>query len=282
MTTVEAITRQLNAMQQQNYEIGLHQGGERENVIPRVWNVEGVMKSLGWLRHSNAQNRDIWIRPYGEHNLTLIDDVKMPMLQTMKEQGFQPTAVVETSPHNFQVWLNHGIKLGKELSTYVAGKLARRFDGDTSSADWRHFGRLAGFTNRKEKYMDERGLFPYVLLREAKGQVYEQAGSFIHQSAQEWKLILEKRQSYRPLAPSGRTPKSIKTIEQFRGDPRYGGDPHRSDQAYAVYAIGNGVPDAEIARAIASRDLKHKGPPARQEGYIARTLEKARSRSLGR
>ena len=68
----------------------------------------------------------------------------------MTDAGFQPAAVVETSPGNFQVWLNHGrILSDRTFSTQAAKELARRFGGDPSSADWRHFGRLAGFTNQK-------------------------------------------------------------------------------------------------------------------------------------
>ena len=46
---------------------------------------------------------------------------------------------------NFQAWLNHNQLLEAEVSTCAAKELARRLGGDPSSADWRHFGRLAGF-----------------------------------------------------------------------------------------------------------------------------------------
>ena len=66
----------------------------------------------------------------------------------MAKTGFEPAVVVETSPDNFQVWLNHGHVLSdRVLSTLVARQLASRFGGDRGSCDWRHFGRLAGFTN---------------------------------------------------------------------------------------------------------------------------------------
>lgn len=70
----------------------------------------------------------------------------------MKQSGFEPALVVETSPRNFQAWLNHGrIISDRFLSTRLAKELACRFAGDLSSADWRHFGRLAGFTNQKQE-----------------------------------------------------------------------------------------------------------------------------------
>jgi RepB DNA-primase from phage plasmid len=56
---------------------------------------------------------------------------------------FAPTVVLETSPGNFQMWLDHGQVLPRDLSTLAARQLALWFDGDLSSADWRHYGRLA-------------------------------------------------------------------------------------------------------------------------------------------
>ena len=60
-----------------------------------------------------------------------------------RSEGFAPTVVLETSPGNFQTWLDHGQVLPRDLSTLAARELALRFDGDSSSADWRHYGRLA-------------------------------------------------------------------------------------------------------------------------------------------
>ena len=91
-------------------------------------------------------------------------------------RGFQPAVVVETSPGNFQVWLNHGrILSDRTFSTQAAKELARRFGGDPSSADWRHFGRLAGFTNQKPKRRLQSGLPPFVRLRECEGASYSAA-----------------------------------------------------------------------------------------------------------
>ena len=59
---------------------------------------------------------------------------------------------------------------------HVAAKiLAERFGGDPNSADWRHFGRLAGFTNPKPQYRLPNGLFPYSQLKFAlsKGVIYQ-------------------------------------------------------------------------------------------------------------
>ena len=88
--------------------------------------------------------------------------------------------IVETSPGNYQVWLKHSERLNKEVSTAAARALAEKFGGDRGAADWRHFGRLAGFTNRKAKYLDaSTGLYPFVRLIEAGGGVYPEAERFL-------------------------------------------------------------------------------------------------------
>jgi hypothetical protein len=69
-------------------------------------------------------------------------DRKGRAISRMKAEGFEPAVIVETSPYNFQAWLNHGQVLEAATSTRSAKRLAERFGGDPSSADWRHFGRL--------------------------------------------------------------------------------------------------------------------------------------------
>src|SRR5450432_2320649 len=97
----------------------------------------------------------------------------------MKAEGFAPAAIIETSPGNLQVWLKHGEVLDEVISTRAAKMLAARFGGDLGSSDWRHFGRLAGFTNPKPNRRLESGLQPFARLLEAGGRVYPQALTFI-------------------------------------------------------------------------------------------------------
>src|SRR5262245_30644923 len=105
-----------------------------------------------WLRRENARGAHIFVRPEWPHALSLIDDVGADALEEMGKTGFEPAVVVESSPDNFQVWLNQGRVLSDRfLSTLVARQLASRFGGDRGSCDWRHFGRLAGFTNQKKE-----------------------------------------------------------------------------------------------------------------------------------
>ncbi|HEY6341571.1 MAG TPA: DNA-primase RepB domain-containing protein, partial [Bryobacteraceae bacterium] len=54
------------------------------------------------------------------------------------------------------------------LATAVARHLARTYGGDLSSADWRHLGRLAGFTNQKPARRTLCGYPPWITILHAR------------------------------------------------------------------------------------------------------------------
>ncbi len=148
--TAAAVQEQVAAMGSEHFEVGLYNpnAGAGESVmIARVWDSGAIAKSVPWLRHQNRDGRNIYVRPKGEHDLSMVDDLTIDAVAAMKEAGFEPAVIVETSPGNFQAWLKHPEQLSKEVSTAAARALAEKFDGDRGAADWRHFGRLAGRVN---------------------------------------------------------------------------------------------------------------------------------------
>jgi hypothetical protein len=276
-----AVQRQVTAMSADLFEIGLYNPDAvpKESVmIPRVWDAEAILDSIRWMRHQNRDGRNIYVRPKGEHHLSLVDDLTKDAVSAMKSAGFDPAVIVQTSPGNFQAWLKHTERLSKEVSTAAARALAEKFGGDRGAADWRHFGRLAGFTNRKAKYLDAgTGLYPFVWLIEAEGRIYPEAERFVAGVKNEVERQKAERERLREqiakIAPV--LPKDLKTLDTFRLDTRYGGDGTRIDLAYAVYAFSHGASAAQVQTAIRSRDLSHKGTERRQNEYIERTIKKA-------
>src|SRR5579885_3369540 len=176
--TERIVIAQLSAMGCEAFDIGvLRQSGRM--LLRERWTQQQIVAAVPWLKHENARGGHIFVRPHGEHALSLIDDLTAEAVTSMEAAGFEPAVLVETSPGNFQAWLNHGRVLNRELSTRVARELARRFDGDPSSADWRHLGRLAGFTNQKPNRRLQNGLAPFVRLKSATGGIYRFAGEFV-------------------------------------------------------------------------------------------------------
>jgi hypothetical protein len=284
-------------MGSQVLEVGLFKPDATDGeaiMLPRTWDADTLLRSVPWLRHQNRDGRNIYIRSHGEHNLSLVDDLNSDAILAMKQQGFSPALVIQTSPGNYQAWLKQPEQLNRELGTAAARALAERFGGDRGAADWRHFGRLAALTNRKAKYRDPAtGLYPFVLLIEADGKVYPEAERFLAGVAEDLDRQRGERERLRQQAVNmaadlSHTPAASKTIDAFRADPRYAGDGTRVDLAFAIYAISHGSRAEQIAAAIRSRDLSHKGSERRQNDYVKRTIEKAmavierQAASLGR
>jgi len=82
------------------FEIGLFKpdaAGNEAVMLPRVWDADTLLRSVAWLRHQNRDGRNIYIRPRGEHNLSLVDDLSRDAVVAMKQAGFAPAAIIETS-----------------------------------------------------------------------------------------------------------------------------------------------------------------------------------------
>lgn len=237
---------------------------------------EELLLATSWLAFRNAAGHHIYVRPKAPHGLSLIDDLSRDAVARLAPEGFSPSVVVETSPGNFQAWVDHGRVLEPRLSTFVSRELARRFGGDFGSADFRHFGRLAGFTNRKPKHRRQDGSYPYVRLHVAQQRVYAAATAFVA-NAESLLAAADAAEAARRASFIARQPvnRPGRAIESFWEDPKYGGDLTRADLAFATSAIARGLSFDEIEAAISTRDLSHKGSPARQRDYIARTLRKA-------
>lgn len=279
-----AVTLQLAAMGAAEYQLGLLKYDDDDLPMKtRVYSAEKLSdpNTIRYLRLENSQDRNINIVPHGLHSLTLLDDVTIATIARMKDEGFQPAVVVETSPNNFQAWLQHGQVLPELESSIAARLLAQRFEADPSSASWCHYGRLAGFTNRKVKYKDPKtGYFPFAHLREHSGIKYDRADEFV---AQVREAILEEEEEFRKKEEAARhfrwtsnnnTQRRL-TISDFRNKPELGGDGNRIDMAYTIWAIDHGVPEHEVRAEIATRDLSKKGGQRGQKAYLDRTIKAA-------
>ena len=52
------------------------------------------------IAYQNAHGRNVYVRPKGEHHLSLVDDITVGAIRRMKDEGFAPAVVVETSAGN--------------------------------------------------------------------------------------------------------------------------------------------------------------------------------------
>jgi hypothetical protein len=271
-----SVANLLAAVQAPLYDLGVL---SPRGMLPGLNNLAAasVLDRLSLLKRHNLRDAHIYFRPSGEHRFTLLDDLDQPALARLSADGFDPCAVVQTSPGNFQAWLKHASTLPKVLGTFAAQTLARRYNADLSAADWRRFGRLPGFTNRKPRHCRPDGRFPYVQLRSHGGQQYPMAEAFHHEITALYQARERQREARRmSLACPQGTRMPAPSLQHFRTSTRYQGRPAAADFAFCIAAYGCGMTEVQIEQALERDYLSRDSSPSRRAAYIRRTMAKAR------
>jgi hypothetical protein len=126
-----------------------------------------ILGTLPTLTAHNARNGNVFITPMDPSaRHVLIDDLKSQQMQALRDLGYQPATILETSPSNYQVV----VKVASDLSEQAANEWFKQLNreiGDARITGLVHPMRLAGFQNRKAKYETADGHFPFVNLVEA-------------------------------------------------------------------------------------------------------------------
>jgi hypothetical protein len=174
--------------------------------------------------------------------------------------------------------------------------LAHTYGGDFASADWRHLGRLAGFTNQKPARRQSNGYAPWVRLLHAQAGLAPNGPLLVQAAAQQIRRIpspIVTRSLRRPLAPervisASATLPAPSTVYQawlqwLRIPQRF---PHPdwsiADKWIAKELLRRGTAVAAVA------DLLRCGSPgfprghADPENYLRRTLTRAQSELASR
>ena len=279
--TKEVIRRQLRALGNGQFELGI-QYRDTGAMELRTLSAESIVDSVGFLKWKNQSGHFIRIRPKWPHPFVLIDDLSIRSVYALDSRGFAPSVVVESSPENFQAWLNLGRRVAPELMTLIARQVASTLDADRGAANWRQAGALAGFTNCKERHQRPDGLYPFVRLHMAQHQVFPRAKALIRDA----KRVHEAEKAARERTRAyyvGRGTARVEDIAVFHERAKYQGDLHRADFAWAIHALSGGWSERRVEETILrARDLRHKGSRREQEKYARRTVRKAVRRGLGR
>lgn len=287
--TALAVRRQLEAMGCERFEVGIRAPDGKMRI--RTWTKDEVLEALPWLKRQNALGADLYVRPTGEQSagLVLLDDLTQSQLARLEADGLEPALVVETSLLNYQAWIRLSDKpLEPEIATLLAKTLAKAYDADPNSADWRHFGRLAGFTNRKPEHRRPDGRCPWVLCHGARGRLARRGPELVQHA-------LQQRDAARDAAERARRLDAARTLEDgriFGRDPdpvreyrrqlkvllaRYGEhlDVSRADYMIVRDMARRGYAADQIRQALleASPDLAHR-KSGHVEDYVARTVRK--------
>jgi hypothetical protein len=186
--TLQAVRRQLAAMPCDLYRLRLiHHRTRSPFPTPELWTA--VQLSYGFmvrlLRLRNREGYDVYVQPYaGDRNtgyiLLDLDHPDPQVLPALRANGHQPCVLLHTSPGHLQAWLRISeTPLEPAVATQVGKQLARAYGGDLASTDWRHLGRLAGFTNQKPARRQLSGYGPWVKLLHAEPCLASQGASLV-------------------------------------------------------------------------------------------------------
>ncbi|MDR0571594.1 MAG: RepB family DNA primase [Rickettsiales bacterium] len=252
--TLNAIIRQLTAMNCVKYKIGIFNRKEHKMINRDQLYYDGILKIIPWLKFQNAEGKDIYITQANDIDraLILVDDLSRSKIKEMSLRGMTPACVLETSPSNFQVWVSLGPDpMPKEERKVAAKLLAEQFGGDIASTDANHYGRLAGFTNRKESRLTRSG-YPFVKCWEAEGGDAEKS-----QALREWAKAkcLRSGADIADIVKPQTTPRKGEGRIQRR-DPAEVFDQYFDEWSRYVVATGKSMDFSRGDFAVACRMLK--------------------------
>jgi hypothetical protein len=192
--TRQAVRSQLAAMPNELYLVRLihHQTG-RPFPGERLWTADQLARAatIQFLRVRNCEGCDVYIQPYaGSQNagyiLVDLDRAEPTVVDHMRANGHDPCVVLQTSPGHgtcvphLQAWIRLSTApLEPAVATAAGRLLAHSYGGDFASTDWRHLGRLAGFTNQKPARRTPDRYAPWVKLVHTRAGVAPRAEALL-------------------------------------------------------------------------------------------------------
>ena len=295
--SLQAIHRQLTAMPCESYVIRLiHYCSRKPLPGSRLWTASqlGQESIVKFLRARNRDGYDVYFQPYAVGNnagyiLVDLDQAEAGVLEAMRAQAHQPCAVVETSPGHLQAWVHVSTKpLPPAAATAIGRQLARLYHGDPASSDWRHVGRLAGFTNQKPQRRLPSGLAPWVKLLYTTSGLAGNSHSLLQSAAGSLPSFSPRpRQPLQHMTPTATLPvKAVSGaaavyqswLRRLRIPQRFPRpDWSIADLWIAQQLLLSGLPAAEVTAILRNGSPGFPRRHAYPEDYLHRTLTRART-----
>lgn len=143
------------------------QDGEPDGFTPEQM-VEKIPRLVSL---EQTDNRNIYFTPISEtkHHL-VIDDLTPESLAEMMTDGYQPCAIIETSPNNWQAVITipkAGTPLDRLAANEIVAELNKKY-GDPKFSGEVHAHRAPSFENRKQKHERPDGTHPETKLVKSK------------------------------------------------------------------------------------------------------------------
>jgi hypothetical protein len=273
--TMQAVGRQLAAMPHDLYLVRLiHCQTRRAFPGERLWTAAQLTcpATVRFLRVRNREGCDVYIQPYSPscnpgYILVDLDHNGPAILETMRSNGHEPCVVLQTSPSNLQAWVQVSTTpVDPAIASRIGKQLAHTYGGDLASTDWRHLGRLAGFTNKKPQRRDGRGYSPWVRVLHAHIGLASQSAALLQQAEE---LCLADAAN---LPPRPAVPDDAVDGDSLAGSRATTGASRIYDAWLHRLRILQRFPqpDWSIADKWIAKELLYRGTPAPQVAAILR------------
>jgi hypothetical protein len=294
LLTMQAIRRQLAAMPYDLYLIRLvHSRTHRALPGKRLWTADQLLTpaTVGFLRARNCEGFDVYMHPDAwDQNagfiLVDLDRTDRSVLDRMRRNGHHPCLVLQTSPGHLQAWIQvASAALEPCIATAVARQLARTYGGDPGSADWRHMGRLAGFTNQKPIRRNHGGDAPWVKIVHSQAGLAPNADALVKSALHELSAATVQPGRWRRL-PSIDAPGAAALyhdcLKRWRITERFG-PPDWSivDLWVARHLLSQGVPASQVQRILQIGSPQFPRRHGNPDDYLRRTLARAAFPPIG-
>ncbi|MBO0935085.1 hypothetical protein J2I47_00865 [Fibrella sp. HMF5335] len=273
--TQQAIERYVAALGATQYHVRLL-NFQTDQAKPVIYTATQLTdpKTVAYLRWQNSLGFDVYARPVG-WQYVLLDDLTLDALTRIKADELRPCLLLETSPGNYQAWVILAeCPTDREGAKTICRAMAQTYQADLCSAEPDHVGRLPGLTNRKAKYRQANGQFPFVRLHGATHRLS-------HFSTPSGGCVLNDP----PVPPSGTTEtpsyplttvsQGVQLLDRQAGTPTHSFSEH--DFGIVIGLVRKGWDDDRIAAHLVAHSPNLSSRKKRYTGkYIARTIEKAR------
>lgn len=300
--TRRLIAQQLAAFGSTHYECQLlpNKGsGVKEKGLHRL-TAEQVLNNSAYYAAQNAKDFNVQIRPApirrmvnGEEQVfappyLFIDDLDEAKVNLLEKHGLPLAIKIESSTANFHGWVRVAVEpVPASIMTRAASILAKAIGADKGAADWRHFGRLAGYTNRKPERRTEKGP-PYAKLTTDTGHPVAKHGPALLSaarkqiSAEEAKRAADAELQARLSAErraraqaTGRVARDVVDVVAEARERYHKPDASAADFSAALSALRRGYDRDAVADAlrVVSPALAERHPNV--DDYLERTLDNA-------
>src|SRR3984893_1108086 len=293
--SLRGIRRQLAAMPHDLYLVRLIQHATRA-AFPglRLWTAAQLSQesTVRFLRVRNREGCDVYVQPYADNQnagyiLLDLDHTDLATLELMRAKGHHPCVVLQASPARLQAWIQvSAVCLEPAVATVIAKQLAHTYGGDLASADWRHLGRLAGFTNQKPLRGQCNGYAPWVRLVHAQVGLATNGPLLTQAAARQIRCATTVTSMPGPIAGEWMIPASCSSsaasdiyqawLQRLRIPQRF---PHPdwsiADKWIAKELLRQGTPVAAVAELLRCGSPGFPRRHADPQDYLRRTLARA-------